>query len=418
MAKKKPKHVVVARASLAPAPPKGPAPTPNPEPTAAPLPSLDALPELPPWPFFGLTPPAPSAPLAQPAATRDPTARIWFFGILLALSLTIAALFRGFLSDVLLALLATGVLRPLHRRFSSKALGAAICTALALGVVVGPLVYLAVSLSSEAATLIDAARGSLSLDRVNAALFGDGWFATKARELSRMVGYTYSPESVKAALGGAVSAIAKALYSQANALLSNVLVFLFHLFIFVVCLYYLLADGPEFGRAWRAISPLPEEEDDLLVDRFQSVGRAILWGNGVGSVVQGIVGGIAMAAVGLPSPILWATVMAFAAFLPMVGISIVTVPATIFLALEERYVAAGIFLAVTGVVSLLFENVVKTKMIGSSLRMHDAVILLSILAGMGVFGLLGVLYGPLVVALWIAAVELYQKKYRHASSPA
>jgi predicted PurR-regulated permease PerM len=142
------------------------------------------------------------------------------------------------------------------------------------------------------------------------------------------------------------------------------------------------------------------------------VGRAIIFGNGVGSVAQGVLGAIAMALAGFESPVMWGTLMALAAFLPMVGISIVTLPSTIYLAAHGRYAAAIVFFVVTGAMALVFENVVKTRLIGSQVRMHDFVILLSILAGVGLFGLMGLLYGPMLVALFLVLLELYQARYR------
>jgi predicted PurR-regulated permease PerM len=138
----------------------------------------------------------------------------------------------------------------------------------------------------------------------------------------------------------------------------------------------------------------------------------VLIGNGVGSVVQGIVGGIAMMLVGLPSPVLWGTVMSIAAFLPVFGVSVVVIPAGIYLILQGQTAEGVAFIAICLSVALVLENVLKTKLMGFGVRVHDVPLFLGILGGLAGFGLLGLLYGPLIVALFLTLTDLYMSHYR------
>lgn len=346
----------------------------------------------------------------------DLTARVFFFGLLIGLTIVVLQLFAPYVTDVVLALLFASLLGPVYKSLVARLrytwLAATVCCLLVAVVIVGPVVFLVVTLSREAAEVIAAARTTLTMDAVNAYLFGDGWLATQARTIATTLGVPFTPESVKGAVLGAVGGVASFLYDSTNAVVSNALVFVFHLLMTLLGMFYFLVDGPRFRAFVLETSPLPDDEDELLIARFQSVGRAIIFGNGIGSAAQGVIGAVAMAAVGFESPVLWGTVMALAAFLPMVGISLITVPAAIWLAFEDRIVAATLFIAITGTVAMVFENVVKTRLIGSQMRMHDFVVLLSILAGMSMFGLMGLLYGPMVVALFLVVLELYQIRYR------
>ncbi|MCB9649179.1 MAG: AI-2E family transporter [Deltaproteobacteria bacterium] len=116
----------------------------------------------------------------------------------------------------------------------------------------------------------------------------------------------YTPDSVRHAISTTAAAVAKAVYTQLNALVSNALAALFHFIIIVLMLFYILMDGRRFKRYLFRLSPLPDEEEELIVTKFADVGRAILFGNGIGSALQGVLGGVAMAVVGLPSPVLGA----------------------------------------------------------------------------------------------------------------
>ena len=152
----------------------------------------------------------------------------------------------------------------------------------------------------------------------------------------------------------------------------------------------------------------------MFVRTFFSVSRGILVGNGIGSALQGVLGGIAMVAVGLPSPVIWASVMTLMAFLPLVGISIVVIPLTVYLwTTGAQHEALGFFAFCT-VQGLFIENVVKARLIGQQTRMHDVLVFLSILGGIASFGILGLLYGPLIATAFLSLNELYREKYRTA----
>ena len=363
------------------------------------------------------TPPAaPST--AAPADEGRGVGRAWFYFLLVVMAAACLYLFSAYITDVILAVLIAGITGGLYRRLLGRVrwpvVASALTCLLVVAVILGPIMFLVVSLSTEAAALVDVARTSVSAEKVSLWLFGDGWLAVQARSLASMVGFSYTPQSVTAALGGAVSTVARFLYEQANALLSNSLRFVFHLGITIVALFYLLMDGEAFRRFLLRVSPLPDDEDELIVQKFQSVGRAILWGNGVCAVAQGTLGALAVYVAGFHSVVLWGTVMALTAFLPMVGISIVSLPATVILVAEGRYLAAAVFFVFCGAQSFLFDNLVKTKLIGSQMRMHDLVILLSVIAGVGTFGLLGLLYGPVVVALFLVLLDLFEDRYKSA----
>jgi predicted PurR-regulated permease PerM len=358
-----------------------------------------------------------AAPRERDARTHDTIAIAFFFLLLL---MTLAAsiyLFSGYLNDLILALLVIASIGPMQRRFEALFRGRVWLAAIASCVVVaivtlGPFVFLVVSLSTEAAHLYATARESVTLDRLQGYLFGEGIVAQNARRVAAFLGIEYTPEAVKGFLGGAVAGIASFLYKQANALLANVLKVLFHFGIILLMTYYLIVDGSRLKEYVVRLSPLPDDEDELIGAKFRSVGRAILVGNGATSVAQGVLGGIAMYVAGLPSPVLWGTVMAILAFLPLIGVSAVVIPAAIYLFVEDRYVAAILFFVFASAQAFVLDNIVKTKMIGSQMRMHDLLIFLSVLGGIGLFGFIGILYGPLLFAILMVLFDLYEARYR------
>ncbi len=324
-------------------------------------------------------------------------------------------LLSGFLTDFIFALVFTAFTLPLYQRllrFLKRPWLASISVCLVIVLVVAlPGAALLTSLSAEAANAFNSTKSAVSPEKLEAFLFGDQPLARSLRRGADLIGIEYTPEAVLHAAGNLAGAVGKFVYAQINRLLANVFASIFHFLMILILVFYLLVDGPKLKDFVFRLSPLPDDEEHLLAQKFANVSRGILLGNGIGSVLQGIVGGIGMMLAGLPSPILWGTVMTITAFLPLVGISVVTIPATLYLIIEQRYLTAVLFFVGTGLASLFLENVIKTKLIGDHVQMHSMLIFLSILGGISSFGVLGILYGPLIVALFLTLVELYQRRY-------
>jgi predicted PurR-regulated permease PerM len=326
----------------------------------------------------------------------------------------------GFLTDFILALLFLSLFSPLYKRtlaqVKRKWLASLIVSLVVVFVVAIPTSFVVGSLSAEAAAAYNSSRESLSIAEIDDFLFGVGIFATYAKKISSLVGFEYTHDSVAAQLSSIAGTVTAFLYSQIQTVLGNVFKVVFHFVIMIVMLFYLFIDGPKLKSYLFLLSPLPPEEEELITTQFKNVGRATLFGNGIGSLIQGTIAGVAMAVVGLPSPVMWGSVASIFAFLPLVGIGIVTVPSTIYLIAIERYWAAALFFGLCSAMSLFVENVVKTKLIGDQMKMHNLLIFLSILGGIGTFGIIGILYGPLLVMLFLTFVELYQRNYKHRIS--
>jgi predicted PurR-regulated permease PerM len=137
-----------------------------------------------------------------------------------------------------------------------------------------------------------------------------------------------------------------------------------------------------------------------LRTRFANVARATLKGTFLISAIQGLIGGLSFWALGIRAPILWGVVMALFALIPAVGPAVVWLPAAIVL-LASGQVAKGVVLIVIGAVVIgLVDNLLRPVLVGRDARLPDYVILLTTLGGIAVFGLSGVLIGPIIAALF------------------
>jgi len=349
--------------------------------------------------------------------TTPSGAVFFFFAVLLVAVSAFTYVLWDFVTDIVMGFLLAGVCRPLYLRTLRQLRGRAwlasgVITMLVAVVVAVPTVYLITSLSHQAAVAFHVVQSALASEAVQAAMRGEGWFGSHAQHVFELFGMEYSSDTIRAGFSKAAGAIATLLSTQLNSIVSNVLGLFYHFAMMLVVVYYGLLDGPTIKRRAFDLSPLPEDEEELIVQKFKDVGIAILLGNGVASLMQGALGGLAMWAAGLPTPMFWGAIIAIFAFLPLIGTNVVVIPATLFLIFDDRWFAAIAFFTFTNLQGVLIDNIVKTQLMGSRMQMHTLLMFLALLGGISAFGFAGLLYGPLIAAFFVTIVELYERVYR------
>jgi predicted PurR-regulated permease PerM len=342
---------------------------------------------------------------------------IFFYLVFGAALFAFAYTLWEYVSDVVLGLLIAGIVHPLYRRVleevnGRRVLAASALTALVAVLVAFPLLWLVTSLVQQASGAYALLRDVLAGDAVQDALHGQGWLGRHARALFHAFGARYTPSSLRDAFSDGLGGAAGFLTEQLNALVTNVLLSVYHFVLILVVLFYGLVDGPAIKRRAFDLSPLPDSEEELIVQKFKDVGIAILFGSGAASVLQGTLAGLAMWVVGIPSALFWAVIVAIFAFVPMVGTNVVIVPATLYLFYTGSWVTALAFFAFTNLQGMLIDNLVTPRLVGSRMRMHNLLIFLALLGGISTFGVGGLVYGPLLAALVLTLLDLYERVYR------
>jgi predicted PurR-regulated permease PerM len=342
---------------------------------------------------------------------------VFFFLILTAAVGAFVYTLWEFVADVVLGLLIAGMVRPLYLRLlddvkGRPALAAGAVTTLVAVLIAFPLAWLVTSLSQQAASAYTLIHEVLVGEDVKQALQGEGWIGRRARDAFQAFGAEYTPESLRDALAGMFGGIATFLTAQLNAVVTNIVLAVYHFALILVVLFYGLVDGPAIKQRAFELSPLPDEEEELIVQKFKDVGIAILFGSGAASVLQGTLGGIAMWVAGIPSPLFWGVIVAIFAFLPLVGTNVVIIPATIYLFVLGRWPTALAFFLFCNIQGLLIDNLMTPRLVGGRMRMHNLVIFLALIGGISTFGMGGLVYGPLLAALVLTLLDLYERVYR------
>lgn len=343
-----------------------------------------------------------------PPSDNDRVASLFFAVLFVSTLLVLLYVMRDFIGDIVVAFILVGLIRRPYEWLlqcwpRSPWLASGLMTLLVGAVLVLPLVGLGFTIAAEARAVVGASdnvlnRGGELIARTLAGFEEFGLQISRTALLERLGSATRALERTSIAAGGA--------------LLSNVLGLSFHLLVVLVMVFYIRVDGERLRRFLYALSPLPDEEDALLEETFRKVARGVVLGQGLGSALQGLLGGLSFWLAGLSSPILWGTIMGIAAFLPLVGVTFIAIPAGLWLYATGHPVAALTVVAFNVLQGTIIDNVVKTKLVGSSMRMHDLLVFLSMLGGITAFGLIGMVYGPLIAMLFMTLTDLYGRVYR------
>jgi predicted PurR-regulated permease PerM len=186
----------------------------------------------------------------------------------------------------------------------------------------------------------------------------------------------------------------------------NTLDFSVNFLVMLYLLFFLLRDGRRLlARIERAV-PLATNVQQRLFKNFSTVVRSTVKGNVVVAAIQGALGGIALAVLGLPGAVLWAVTMAILSLLPAVGAALVWGPISLYLiAIGELGKGLGLIAWGTFVIGLV-DNVLRPILVGKETRMPDYVVLVSTIGGMSLFGANGFVMGPVIAAMFIAAWDI------------
>ncbi|MEK7532612.1 MAG: AI-2E family transporter [Patescibacteria group bacterium] len=213
-------------------------------------------------------------------------------------------------------------------------------------------------------------------------------------------------EKILQAVSVAIKQIGTKLLQGAGAIAAGVAHFIVGLVIFVLGLFFFLRDGEKLILYFRNSPYVADHLVDRLTTRFKEVVDAIVFGNLTIALLQGIVIGIAFPIFGLQNGLLVGLTAALLALIPAVGPLLIVGPATAYLGLTVGWGIAITFGVITYVLALLIDNLLKPILLERHLRIHSLIIFLSLLGGISMFGLLGVLYGPLIAAIFLTLLDI------------
>jgi predicted PurR-regulated permease PerM len=313
------------------------------------------------------------------------------------------------------------ILHPTHlwltRKFGGRAgYSAGLLTGLTPFVLLTPLTFLGFTFANQARGLVEYLRerdlridGSVLTRLEQYPVIGP--LARLAREELAV-----SAADIQEWLVNAAQSVLRNVASMSGGVVLSAIGTLVGFFFMLFILFFMLRDGAAiFGRLKRLI-PVPEEHREQLFNHLASVTRGVFYGNGLTAVVQGVLVSIGFTIAGLPSPVVFGVLAAILALLPAGGAAIVWVPGVIFLAANGQW-GMTIFLGIWGMIVSTSDNILRPVLVSRYAPVSAFTVFVGVVGGIAAFGAIGIVVGPVFLALVAAIIDYFDEKVIAPNQP-
>ncbi len=313
---------------------------------------------------------------------------------------------KPFLGVVAWAIVLVIVFYPVHtrlaRRIRRPGLRALLSCLLVVLIIVIPLIVLTTLLAQELAQVIPnlPSQVSLLLNSPTSPLARiSGWLSTR---------FGIDTISSKAFVLDHLKQSSDWLLGSSFNLLGNIAGGIVRAFFVLFTMYYLFKDGDKIVDKLPAALPLGRKQSEAIILRTKEVVSASVYGVVAIAAIQGFLGGIAFWILGIPSPLLWAVLMGFVCMIPLAGSFLVWLPLAIYLMITGHWTKAIILVGWGALVISTVDNLLRPKLVGGQTKLHELLVFFAVLGGISVFGLLGIVLGPVVLAITLGLLRTFQ----------
>jgi predicted PurR-regulated permease PerM len=345
-----------------------------------------------------------------PLTTSDRLTTVLSYGALLLLGYLVYRIFEPFLIPLVWSAVLAIFFNPLYQRLSQRLSPnrAALMSTLAVTVllIVPTLLVL----------FFTARQGLEASARLQAALAvhgqgpDEGFLPDLEAWLRNHMPSSIQSIDVESQLEQAVQNFGSLVAGSIGALLRNLVRFFVDLFLMIFTLFFMFRDGPGVVRAVRHLIPFDDQIQTEMIEEsreliFASVAVAL-----VIAVIQGFLGGVAFAITGIASPLFWGVVIAFFSLVPVVGSALIWLPGAAWLGFNGHWGKAILVVAICGGVSTVADNIVRPILLSNRTRLNDLLLFIGVIGGLEVFGLLGLVAGPTILAAAMGVFRVYMDR--------
>ncbi len=340
------------------------------------------------------------------------TKHIFFFTLLVTATLSFVFLLKPFFEPILWAITLAILFAPVYtfilKLFKGrKSLSSFVTLLLILFTVVVPTTTLSISVINEGAQIYNNIRaGEYDFSKPIA------WVQQSLPVLSELlakVGIDF--EKLKEGFSDTALNASQWIATNLFSIGQNTLTFTALFFLMLYMLFFFLRDGNKLIELVIRVLPIGDAAERHLLSKFGEVSRATIKGTLVVGIIQGTLGGIMFALLGIESAVFWGVVMIGLSILPAVGSALVWGPAAIIFLANGHWIKAMILLIVGAAIIGMVDNVLRPILVGRDTKMPDYLILLSTLGGLGMFGLSGFVIGPIIAAFFLAIWTMFEEEY-------
>ncbi len=340
--------------------------------------------------------------------------KAFFVGVAILIGYMLVLVLQPFAGSMAWAVFLAFILSPLHLWLSRKlgnrpGYSAGIITSLTPFVLLIPLTGLGVSFANQARGLITYLQdrnlhldGSILLRLEQYPVIGP--VARLAREE-----LSVSAADIQEWITRAAEALLRNVASVGGGVVLSALGTLVGFFFMLFLLFFFLRDGVKMFDQLQRLIPVPEDHREQLFDHLASVTRGVFYGIGLTALVQGLMVGIGFAVAGLPSPVVFGVLAAILALLPAGGAAIVWIPAVLYLGATGHWTMA-MFMLGWGVVISTSDNFLRPILVSRYAPVSAFTVFVGVVGGIGAFGTIGIVVGPVFLALVAAILQYFDEK--------
>ncbi len=312
--------------------------------------------------------------------------------------------FSALLGATVLAVITQQPYNWLAAHIPNRNLCAALALVLVLLAIVIPVSFLAQDLAQQAVAVVTTLRDDTTQQKLVDLL---GRHPAIAERLQPFID---TPNLDNPTINNAAHAIAAYLGSHMVAIFSTSIRTITQMVVMLFILFFLFRDRTAALQFLRSILPLQEHERTELLHRLDDTIYATALGRLAIAAIQGTLSGIAYWALGVPGFVLWAFCTALLAMVPAFGAFLIWVPIALYLGFSGHWGKAAILAVWGGVIVSTIDNFLYPILVGTRLRTHTAVILISILGGIALFGITGIILGPVIVTLAATLLDFWRRR--------
>ena len=342
-----------------------------------------------------------------------------FFGLILLLIIVLSSLvILPFLKAILAGIVLSYVFYPLYSRANNKLqrknLSSLIVSLFVVILLTLPFYFVINAVSKEAyATYIITRQKVTSGSLVVAECEVQG-------PVCKIVNYfeeIFKDPKVRYYLDNSIKRASTYVIDTVSGFLLSVPAFFLNSFIVIFVMFFFFRDGLVIVGKLEQLLPLKKAHQKHVFKRFDDVMFAVIYGNITIAIIQGALGGLGFFLFGLSSPILWGIVMMFFSLIPLVGSAVIWLPAAIllifdgYIQLSNSMMLKGFLLLLWGIFVVgLMDNLLKPKIIGERAKIHPILVLIGVVGGLKAFGFIGIIIGPIILALLTAFIKIYEEE--------
>jgi len=334
----------------------------------------------------------------------------FFFGLILIFAVAFLYIIAPYSYPIFWAAVFAITFYPLHklilRHIKMPSLSAGVTTVIAFVAVLLPLFIIGMLLIREASDLYD----KVATTEQFMSIEGIQGSASQIPYIGPYIDQNF--EQITANVASGAKNVSLWIVRNLGTITQSSFQFFFMLFIMFYTLFYFLKDGREILHKLLYLSPLGDEYEEMLYDRFTSTARATLKGTFIIGGIQGTLGGIIFWLTGIEGALIWGVLMIFLSIIPAAGSALVWVPAGIIMLLLGNTWEGLVILLFGGLVISTIDNLLRPVLVGRDIQMHSLLVLFSTLGGIAIFGITGFVIGPVITALFLSILSIYEHYYK------